>query len=288
MKYLSEGTRLFRPRIPYLNISIHLEIIMTDRKNPLLEKVQIPGERFALPSGGLFYEDGEIDENVKDGEVFVNPMNAMDELVLKTPDKLLSGESVVEIIKRCAPEVLKPEQLLAKDIDYLLMALRKVSYGPNVDLTVKHDCEESKEHSYSFPIQPILRTVKKIDPTSLKKYKVTLSNGQVVKLNPPRYMSTVKLYQVFGLEADQLTTEQMGERLIDNIAEMIRSVDEHDDQNDINEWLKKIRVGDVETISDKIAELSDWGLDPVIETECKDCGEKMNVSVPVNPIAFFT
>ena len=36
-----------------------------EQLNPLLQKVQIPGEKFRLPSGGLFYNDGELDESVR-------------------------------------------------------------------------------------------------------------------------------------------------------------------------------------------------------------------------------
>lgn len=262
--------------------------IQTERKNPLLEKVQIPGERFRLPSSGLFYEDDELDESVKDGEIFINPMTAMDELVLKSPDKLLSGESVVEVITRCLPEVRKPQQLLAKDVDYILMALRMVSYGPTVDITQAHDCDDAKEHSYSISIRPLLQRTKPIDPTAVKKYHLEISTGQVVKLNPPRYYSTMKLYQIFGLQEEEgANLEEMSISLLENVSEMIRSVDGHTDRNDIIEWLKTVRVGDVESISHKITELSDWGLDPTFNVECKDCGKEMTVSVPVNPIAFF-
>lgn len=258
-------------------------------KNPLLEKVQIPGEKFRLPSSGLFYSDGELHDSVKDGEIFINPMNAMDELILKSPDKLLSGEAVVDIIKRCAPEVTNPEQLLAKDVDYILMCLRMVSYGPEVHISATHSCKKAKEHSYSFPVRPILQRTKLIDPTAVKKYKITLSNGQVVEINPPRYFSTIKLYQVFGASSDEeFNIDEMGKQLLENVADMIRSVDNHNDKEDIIEWLQQVRVGDVEKISEKVAELSDWGLNQIVETECKDCKKKMKVSVPVNPIAFFT
>lgn len=259
------------------------------RKNPLLEKVQIPGEKFRLPSGGLFYEDDELDSSVENGEVFVNPMNAIDELNMKSPDKLLSGESVIEIIERCIPDVKNPKQLLAKDVDYLLMCLRMVSYGPDVNLTATHDCKNAKEHSYAVPIRPILQATKPIDPTSLKKYQLTLGNDQVVKLNPPRYMSTIKLYQLFGLEENEVEfdPEKMGAQLLDNIADMIKSVDDHENRKDIVEWLKAIRIGDVESISEKITDLSDWGLDHVIDVKCRDCKKELNLQVPINPIAFF-
>ena len=39
--------------------------------NPLLASLRIPGETFRLPSHGLFYTDGELDDSVVNGEVEV-------------------------------------------------------------------------------------------------------------------------------------------------------------------------------------------------------------------------
>ncbi len=255
--------------------------------NPLLERVNIPGEKFRVPSGGLFYTNGELDDSVKDGEIYAQPMNAMDELVLKSPDKLLSGEAVTELLQKCTPSVLKPGDLLAKDVDYLMMCLRMISYGPQIELTATHTCKDAKEQSYSIEIRPILQEAKPIDPTSLDSFNVTLDTGQVVQLHPPRFLSTVRLYQVFGDDSTD-SAEEMGVQLLETIADMIQSVDDHTDSEDITEWLKKIRVGDVQVISEKIAELSDWGIDPIVTVKCKDCKKNMEVIVPVNPISFFT
>jgi len=259
------------------------------RKNPLLEKVTIPGEKFRVPSGGLFYLHGELDDSVKDGEVMLHPMNAVDELHLKSPDKLLSGDAVVDVLRRCLSDVAKPEELLAKDVDFILMCLRLISYGPNFDLVTTHDCKEAKEHKYSVPLRPIIQSTKPIDPTQLSKYQLTTESGQVVRIHPPKFLATVKLYEQFGkdLSTDE-EFEKLGIQLIDSIAEMIRDVDGHEDKNDIKEWLKTIRVGDVRQISDKVAEMSDWGIDPTFTVKCKDCDKDMSVFVPINPVSFFT
>ncbi len=259
------------------------------RKNPLLEKVNIPGEKFRIPSGGLFYEHGELDDSVKNGEVMIYPMNAVDELHLKSPDKLLSGDAVIDVLRCCLLDVTKPEELLAKDVDFILMCLRLISYGPDFELVATHDCDEATEHKYSVPLRPIIQGTKPIDPTQLSKYQITLDGGQVVRIHPPKFLATVRLYEHFGkdLETDA-EFESLGIQLIDSIAEMIRDVDEHDEKEDIKEWLKTIRVGAVRQISDKVAELSDWGLDPTFVVECKDCEKEMSVFVPINPVSFFT
>lgn len=261
---------------------------MTERKNPLLEKVSIPGEKFRLPSAGIFYTNGELDESTKDGEVMIVPMNAVDELHLKSPDKLLSGDAIMDVFRRCLPDVINPEELLAKDVDFILMCLRLISYGPNFDLTVAHTCDDAKEHSYSVPLRPIIQKSKPVNPTSVKKYKIKTEAGQTVRLHPPKFIATIRLYEQFGKEVEsEEEFEKMGLQLIDSVAEMIDDVDGHDNRDDIKEWLKTTRVGDVRAIGEKVAELSDWGLDPMVVVECKDCEKEMEVYVPVNPVSFF-
>jgi len=45
--------------------------------NPLIERAYVPGETHTLPSGGLFYKNGELSNDVKNGEITVNPMTAI-------------------------------------------------------------------------------------------------------------------------------------------------------------------------------------------------------------------
>ena len=259
-----------------------------ERKNPLLERVSVPGESFRLPSGALFYKNGELADSTKDGEVYVRPMTAMEELIMKSPDKLLSGAVVPEIFEKCIPDVINPNSLLAKDVDYLLMCLRLVSYGPTLGVMSRHDCEEAKDHEYAIEVRPLLQKSKTIDPTSLKKFKLKLDSGQVVQLHPPRYLSTIKLYQTFAVADDELDSEKLGLRMLESISEMISSVDDHEDAKDIAEWILHIKAGDVQRITDKIADLSDWGVDPIVKVKCRDCKKNFEVVVPINPISFFT
>ena len=66
-------------------------------ENPLLSKLNMPGATFKLPSCGLFYTSGEITPDVVDGEVHVQPMTGYDELLLKSPDMLFSGQGVNKV-----------------------------------------------------------------------------------------------------------------------------------------------------------------------------------------------
>lgn len=89
-----------------------------------------------LPSKGFYY-----DETVIEGGQFVQipvyGMNAMDEILFKTPDALFSGEATVEVIKSCIPTILDPWKLVGFDIDYILIAIRIATYNDELPVTSK-------------------------------------------------------------------------------------------------------------------------------------------------------
>ena len=115
------------------------EVIEQKRENPLLKrKNKFPGETYRLPSKGLLYFNGELDEEVKDGEVIIYPMTTLDEIYMKTPDMLFQGTAIDTVFKRCIPQIKQPLNLLSNDVDYLLAALRKVSYGNHI--LINHNC----------------------------------------------------------------------------------------------------------------------------------------------------
>jgi hypothetical protein len=94
--------------------------------NPLLHKIRIPGETIRLPSRGIFYTPGVLIDDVINGEIHVYPMTTIDELILKSPDKIMSGDAIAEIFSRCVPQVLNTKRLLAKDVDFILITLKKI------------------------------------------------------------------------------------------------------------------------------------------------------------------
>lgn len=257
------------------------------QSNPLLARARIPGETFALPSRGLLYKNDELDDSVKNGEVVVNPMVTLDEIYMRTPDMLLNGTAVTKVFEHCIPQVKKPLELFAKDMDYLLVCLRKVTYGDFYEGVFKHDCKEAKEHSYNIPLDPLLSKSKPISKNSLKKdYILTLPNGQVISLLPPRYYKVLMFYQTLGDTTASL--EEMSQNLIDSIVGMIDNVDSITDTQYISEWLKELPAGYINKISDKIASAGKWGPDMSVEIECRDCGQPFEVTISLNPIDFFS
>ena len=258
--------------------------------NPLLDRIQMPGETFTLPSGGIFYDNGELDPSVTNAEVRVNPMTALDEIIMKTPDMLFSGDAVRQVFARCIPSILKPDMILAKDVDFLIVCLRKVSYGPAVRVNQKHNCEDAKQHHYDIDVTDFIKRTRRIDPTVAdKRFTTEMPNGQRVTVEPIRFGHFVEVMQLDADRRDQvMTPEQQRDRTVRSLARVVRQVDEITDEEMIVQWLSNIRPEFLRKIEDKIEETVQWGTDFNTTVKCHDCGKPFTFDLPMNPLAFFT
>lgn len=256
--------------------------------NPLLVSLKLPGRIFQLPSKGLFYRNGELSDNVKDGEVHVHPMSALDEINMKNPDQLFSGAAVNTVFKQCVSGIEKPSELLSKDVDAIMMFLRTVTYGPGYEFSARHSCEKGEDHSYIADIDTLIGETKYVDPTMIESmYTVTLPNGQVVKLRPHRYQQVLDLIKA-NENKTEITVIDQQNNLIMMLMGVVQSVDNISDTKLIEGWARALTPPFVSRISEKIENVSEWGPSLSWKCLCKDCGNEFNVEIPINPVSFFT
>lgn len=109
-----------------------------NRINPLINMMRQPKIYIRLPSNGKYWPAGSLNVT-ENGEYPVYSMTAKDELLLKTPDALLNGQAVVEVLQSCMPNVLNGWQTPQLDVDTMLIAIRLATYGQFMDtnITVK-------------------------------------------------------------------------------------------------------------------------------------------------------
>jgi hypothetical protein len=256
--------------------------------NPLLQKLKLPGRIFQLPSSGHFYKSDELVGSCKNAEIHVQPLSAINEISIKNPDMLFSGRAIEEACAACVTDIIKPKDLLAKDVDALMVFLRLVTYGPHYEIEFRHTCENAKNHSYVIDLENVITSMKILDPTIAEaKMTVNLPNGQVVKLRPIRYQHLIELLQKNHAKK-QLTADDMKENTVRNLLNIIQSVDGIDDSKLIEEWIKQISSPLANRLVERIDDINDWGINTIEQIACKDCGEMVSVDIPLNPISFFT
>jgi hypothetical protein len=102
--------------------------------NPLQKFFRQPKIYLRLPSSGNFYAPGSL-VKTENGEYPVYAMTAKDELLIRTPDALLNGQSTVDMIQSCIPNIKNAWLIPSIDIDAILVAIRIATYGERLDVT---------------------------------------------------------------------------------------------------------------------------------------------------------
>lgn len=259
---------------------------MEKATNPLMSKIKLPGRTFQLPSRGVLYQNGELKGN--EGEIHVHPMSALAEISLKNPDLLFNGKALNQVFKECIPEIISPTELYGRDIDAIMYYLRLVTYGPDFEIRVKHDCENATEHSYVVNIEELIQKIKFLDPTiASTEFQCTLPNEQVVKVHPVKFDHMIKLFQM-NTGKQEFTADDIKKNVVFNLVNLIESVDNVTDKVFIEEWVSSITTPYQNRITDTIEKTNEWGPEQTITLKCKDCLSEMPVDLPLNPISFFT
>ena len=193
--------------------------ISTQQRNPLSQWFRQPKIYIKLPSGGEFYPPNALDRS-QTSDYPVYAMTAKDELMFKTPDALLSGQSTVEVIKSCIPAILDPWQMPSIDLDACLIAIRVATYGESMEVTC--NCPTcNAENSYDINLTNWLGNI------SSFQYDSTISMDPLaIHIRPYTYQEITKtnlktfeqqrIFQVINNDqiSDEEKLKQFGESFV--------------------------------------------------------------------------
>ena len=169
--------------------------------NPLFKHFRQPAIYLKLPSQGRFYPEGTIELSVTN-DIPIYPMTVKDEITLKTPDALLNGAGMAEIVKSCCPSIKDPWVIPAVDLDAIFVAIRLASYGQGMDITTTcPHCNETNENTVN--LTNILDNIKPADYTE----PATIDN-LVFKFKPQSYKD-INLMNIVTFEERKLVNNIM-------------------------------------------------------------------------------
>ena len=188
---------------------------MVENTNPLSKYFRQPSVYVGLPSGGNY--PPTVMERSQTGEIGVQPMTARDEVIFKTPDALMNGQGVVDVIQSCIPQIKDAWQLINYDLDTVFIAIRIATYGEtmNIEFTVPNINEKST-HSLNLPA--LLEDIKKIKIVN----EVTLKDGIKIEVRPLTYkdmnqsaLQTFQQQKMYGAMADSKLSDEEKVRRFD-------------------------------------------------------------------------
>jgi len=153
---------------------------MVENSNPLNKYFRQPAVYVSLPTGGNY--PPHVIAPSKTGELGVMPMTAKDEIRFKTPDALMNGEGVVEVIQSCVPSIKDAWQVKSYDLDTILIAIRIATYGETMDINFTVPiANEQASHTLNLPA--ILEEIQRQEI----KNECTLKDGLKVQVRPLTY-----------------------------------------------------------------------------------------------------
>jgi len=153
---------------------------MTENPNPLNKYFRQASIYVALPSGTDYPQD--VVTKSETGEIGIMPMTAKDEIRFKTPDALMNGQGVVDVIQSCVPDIKDAWQIKSYDLDTILVAIRIATYGETMEINFNvPGANESVAHTVNLPA--ILDQIQKTTVDTA----FTLKDGLKITVQPLTY-----------------------------------------------------------------------------------------------------
>jgi hypothetical protein len=285
--------------------------MVSNSPNPLSSFMRQPKIYIRLPSGGQYWPAGSIIPT-ENGEFPVYSMTARDELLLKVPDALLSGQAVVDVIQNCIPNIKNAWQIPSIDLDVILIALRLATYGEQMKTPVSLNDDIEIEHTIdlrtvldalqnSIIWDPLIQindelivyvkplTYKQIADSALK----TFETQKIMSVINNDTMNDEEKIKIFQESFNKLTEVTIN--LVQNSVYMVESTaGTTDNQQHIQEFLNNIDKEIFNKIQTHLDDLKNRNeIKPiVIDTpqEYKDRGyQNDTIEIPLvfNPSTFF-
>ena len=249
---------------------------MVENSNPLNKYFRQPAIYVSLPTGGNY--PPHVVTPSKTGEFGIMPMTAKDEIRFKTPDALMNGEGVVDVIHSCVPNIKDAWQIKSYDLDTILIAIRIATYGETMDINFNiPGINEQASHTLNLPA--ILDSIKSVQI----KNECTLKDGLKIQVRPLTYkdmtntsLTTFQQQKLYSSVQDSKMTDEEKTKRFDesfkaltelSMGLLLRNIEkittpdgtEVTDPVQIKEFVDNADAGLITELQDKLNELRAQG-----------------------------
>lgn len=269
--------------------------------NPLQKFYRQPKFYISLPSAGAYNVPGTFEGDVK--KVPVYGMTGIDEIISKTPDSLLSGDSMIEVVQSCVPSFKNAWAMNTLDSDLIFAAIKIATWGNK--MTVGHVCPHcgSAENEYDLDLTKI------VDHFNSCTFNNIVKVGELtIKLRPLLYkqytdfsMDNFKLQQQLAQLAnveqeerqtkiDELWKElaKIQHYVLVNSIESISTLEESvTDKSLIDEFLKNCDREVTTALKDRMGENKEQWSAPKFSVQCADCSKHSDIKLNLDSSTFF-
>jgi hypothetical protein len=276
---------------------------ISTRSNPLSNYMRQPKIYINLPSQGNYWPPGSID--MPENEIFpVFSMTTRDELLFKTPDALMNGQAVVDVIQSCLPNIKNAWECPTIDVDTILIAIRLATYGEtmpfthrvpgttedvdfSVDLKILLDQQQNNQwvdqvaitEDFIIFVKPL--SYRHMTQTSIKSFETT----RILNMVNDENISDEKKLEMFNTSFNNLTKVTV-ELLSESIYKIVTPDAEVTDKKFIAEFVANADKDICQKVQNHLTELKEHNdlkpLEFVSSEEQRAMGAPEKYTIPIN------
>jgi len=273
------------------------------RVNPLTQYMRQPKIYITLPSKGNYWPEGSL-EFTETGEFPIYSMTAKDELLFKTPDALMNGQALVDVIESCMPNVKNAWDMPTIDLDTVLIAIRLATYGEYMNFVYKVPVV-NEEEEYQIDLKVLIAqqqnnywidqvvinpdfiifvkplTLRHMTKNSIKNFE----NNRIFSLVNDESLSDEQKLEMFNQSFANLAKATV-ELIAENIYKILTPDGEVTDKDFILEFVNNSDKEIFKTVKDHLQEMKNNNdLKPIefsTTLEQQSNGAPLTFSVPIN------
>ncbi len=271
--------------------------------NPLFKHFRQPAVYLRLPSEGKFWPDNSLNLPPT-GEIPVYPMTVKDEITLKTPDALMNGTGVADVITSCCPNIINAWDIPLIDLDAILISIRLASYGEGMDINTNcTNCKE--ENEFTVDLRVLLDSIRSAEytPVNINGLEFNFKPQSFKALNEASMISFEQQKLIDAISNSELDSNQKADYLKEsfdkltdmNIMAIVNSISsirldsatEVVDVGHIKEFITNCDRKVYDHIKEAIASHAELiKLDP-LNVPCQHCNHTYTTEINFNQSNFF-
>jgi DNA-directed RNA polymerase subunit M/transcription elongation factor TFIIS len=278
-------------------------------QNPLQQFFRQPALYLTLPTKGKWYTP-EIVEMTDENQIAVYPLSAINEIMLNTPDAMLNGQALENVIKDCAPSIKNAKRFMLPDLEALFVAIKSASNNGKMDYD--RNCPScNHENSYELQCQTLLDLMTSINDDDLTirfgddlLVHVTPYDFEMRQIFMRREFEEEKLLRQLNsenAEIDELLkagkmaesverlsriTFSLVSRSIEKVI-MLKTQTTVTNRDHINEWLMSISKQQADLVIESVDKINKVGVMKTMNVQCTSCGHTWEDALSFDPSSFF-
>lgn len=287
-----------------LNYIYRTSNMENQRQNPLAGHFRQPAIYLKLPSNGKWWGEGAL-EMPANGEIPIYPMSTKDEILLRTPDALLNGQGLVDVIQSCCPNIRDAWKMPSVDVDAVLIAIRIATYGNKMSFDSKcPHCKEDNVHEVdlSNPLQTLncpnyneLLTYKDLKIKFKPQFYFGINKTNMLEFEEQKIINLINATDIEADEKAKEITNSMNRLFnygIDACTQSTEYIEMGDgtkvtDAEFIKEYYQNAESAVIKLLQGKIADFATQAKAEPLHLGCRECTKPYDVELTFDYASFF-